>query len=74
MRAAASHTAALSGSVRLWESLVTQAGAILAEDFNEMADLAVSFYFLPPIRGLRVGVAGTGGGPSVLAADQCEEE
>ena len=73
MRATASHTAALSGSARLWESLVTQAGAILAEDFNEMADLAVSFYFLPPIRGLRVGIAGTGGGPSVLAADQCEK-
>ncbi len=52
---------------------MAQAGAISAQDFEEMADLAISFYFLPPIRGTRVGIAGIGGGPSVLAADQCEE-
>jgi len=73
MRAAASHTAALTSSTKIWETMVTQAGAISAQDFNEMADLAVSFYFLPPIRGPRVGIVGGGGGPSVLAADQCEE-
>ena len=73
MRAAASHTAALAGSLRTWESLVAQAGAISAQDFDEMADLAVSFYYLPPILGTRVGIVGAGGGPSVLAADQCEE-
>ncbi|MBI3931245.1 MAG: CoA-binding protein [Chloroflexi bacterium] len=73
MRAAASHTAALAGSMKVWESLVAQAGAISAQDFDEMADLAVSFYFLPPVQGPRVGVVGGGGGPSVLAADQCEE-
>ncbi|MFC1976766.1 CoA-binding protein [Chloroflexota bacterium] len=73
MRAAASHTAALAGSMKIWETMVTQTGAISAEDFDEMTDLAVSFYFLPPIQGPRVGVVGGGGGPSVLSADQCEE-
>ncbi len=73
MRATASHTAALAGSMKIWENLIAQAGAISAQDFDEMADLAVSFYFLPPIQGPRVGVVGGGGGPSVLAADQCEE-
>ena len=73
MRAATSHTAALAGSVKMWETLVAQAGAVSAQDFEEMADLAVSFHFLPPIRGTRAGIAGIGGGPSVLAADQCEE-
>ena len=73
MRAAASHTAALASSMRTWESLVAQAGAISAQDFDEMADLAVSFRYLPRIRGARVGIVGVGGGPSVLAADQCEE-
>ncbi len=72
-RTVASHTASLAGSMRIWETLVTQAGAISAESIEEMVDLAVSFYFLPPITGLRVGVAGGGGGPSVLAADECEE-
>src|SRR4030066_177538 len=38
-----------------------------------MADLAVSFHFLPQIEGQKVGITGGGGGASVLAADQCEE-
>ena len=73
MRAAASHTAALAGSMKTWDTLVAQAGAIAVRSLDEMADLAVSFYFLPPIPGPRVGVVGVGGGPSVLAADECEE-
>ena len=72
-RAVASHTASLAGSVKIWETVVTQAGAVSAKSLDEMADLAVSFYFLPPIQGSRVGVVGGGGGASVLAADQCEE-
>jgi acetyltransferase len=72
-RAVASHTASIAGSRQTWESLISQAGAIYAQDFDELADLAVSFYFLPPVRGPRVGIVGGGGGPSVLSADQCEE-
>jgi len=59
--------------MKTWETLVTQAGAISADNFDEMADLAVSFYFLPPVLGPSVGVVGAGGGPSVLSADECEE-
>ena len=72
-RATASHTASLAGSTEVWEAAVTQAGAVSAQNFDEMADLAVSFYFLPPIKGPRVGIAGGGGGASVLAGDQYEE-
>jgi len=72
-RATASHTASLAGSAEVWESLITQAGAVAARDFDELADLAVAFNFLPQIKGPRVGVVGGGGGPSVLAADACEE-
>jgi len=72
-RAVASHTASIAGSKDIWESAVTQMGAIYAQNFDEMADLAVSFYFLPPIRGPRVGISGAGGGPGVLSADECEE-
>ncbi|MFC2071882.1 acetate--CoA ligase family protein [Chloroflexota bacterium] len=73
-RAVASHTASLTGSMEMWKTLVAQAGAISAKNFDEMVDLAVSFHFLPPITGARVGIApGGGGGRSVLAADQCEE-
>ena len=71
-RAIASHTASLASHQQTWKSLVHQAGAISAQNFDEMADLAVSFYFLPPIPGPRVGVVGGGGGISVTSADECE--
>ena len=72
-RAVSSHTASLAGSMNVWETAVNQAGAVSAESLDELIDLTVSFHFLPPVRGLRVGVAGGGGGGSVMAADQCEE-
>ncbi len=71
-RATASHTASLAGSLQIWEAMVAQAGAVSVETLDELIDLAVSFRFLPPIRGKRVGVAGGAGGASVLAADECE--
>ena len=71
-RATASHTASLAGSSEAWEALITQTGAVLADSVEELIDLAVTFRFLPPIRGKRVGVAGGAGGSSVLAADACE--
>jgi len=71
-RATASHTASLAGSLRVWEAMVAQAGAISVDTLDELIDLAASFRFLPPIRGKRVGVAGGAGGASVLAADECE--
>ncbi len=72
-RAAASHTGSLAGSMKTWETMVTQTGAVPAQDFDDLIDLAVAFSYLPPITGNRVGVAGGAGGPSVFAADQCEE-
>jgi acetyltransferase len=72
-RQAASHTAALAGSLTTWETAIRQAGAIQARTLEELMDLAVSFYFLPPVLGTRVGVVGGGGGRSVLSADEWEE-
>ena len=72
-RQAASHTAALAGSSKTWETAIRQAGAIQARTLEEMLDLVVSFYLLPPILGTRVGIVGGGGGSSVLSADEWEE-
>ncbi len=72
-RAVASHTAALAGSMPIWGAVIAQAGAIPARNLDDMIDIAVSFYFLPPIAGPRVGIVGGGGGKSVLSADECEE-
>jgi len=72
-RATASHTASLAGSREIWQTAVNQTGIIPARDLEELVDIALAFYHLPPPRGRRVGVAGGGGGKSVLAADLCEE-
>ena len=72
-RATASHTASMAGSRRLWESVVSQAGAISVGDIEELVDVAVGLYFTPVITGRRTAVAGGSGGRSVQAADQCEE-
>ena len=72
-RATGSHTASLAGSIETWETAVSQAGAVSANSLEELIDLVVSFYFLPPITGRRAGVAAGAGGATVMAADQCEE-
>ncbi len=72
-RATLSHTASLAGSFRIWDAMIDQTGAVLADNIEELLDLAVSFRFLPPIKGIRAGVAGGAGGSSVLAADGCEK-
>jgi acyl-CoA synthetase (NDP forming) len=72
-RATASHTASMAGSRQIWEALVDQTGIVNAADTEELVDICVAFNFLPRITGRNVGVAGGGGGSSVLAADLCEE-
>jgi len=71
-KSAASHTAALSGSYRIWQTALRQTGAIQVGDLSELVDLLVLFSFLPSINGKRAGILGGGGGPSVLTADICE--
>ena len=71
-RAISSHTASLASLLEVWNAAISQTGAIAAESFEEFIDLAVSFYFLSPPAGKRVGVIGGAGGASVLAADECE--
>jgi acyl-CoA synthetase (NDP forming) len=71
-RMTSSHTASMAGSRQVWQAMVRQSGGICADSMEELLDIAVSFTFLPELEGLNVGIAGGGGGASVLAADQCE--
>ncbi|MBN8968351.1 MAG: acetate--CoA ligase family protein [Rhizobiales bacterium] len=68
-RAAASHTAQLTGSYDIFQSACRQAGIIEVEDSEEMADLlrAFSAERLPDGRG--VGVIGISGGMGIVFAD-----
>ncbi|MDO9515258.1 MAG: CoA-binding protein [Syntrophales bacterium] len=68
-----SHTASLSGSLRIWDAVITQSGAIQADNLDEMIDLALLFGYMKPPAGRRIGMVGIGGGVSVLAADAFEQ-
>jgi len=72
-QAAASHTASLAGASSIWTTLIKQAGAIMATNFDDWINLGVGFSMVPPVRGVRVGITGGGGGRGVLNADECEE-
>ena len=70
---AASHTASLAGSDRVWKDMVRQAGAIGVDTLDELADLLVTLLYLPPLGGKRVAMVGVGGGAGVLATDDWDE-
>lgn len=71
-RAAASHTAALTGDASAFLTAVRQAGAILAESGLEMLDIAEGLSRQPLPPGCRVGIITNSGGTGVELADLCE--
>ncbi len=73
-RTSASHTGALAGEHRVWETVIRGSGAIAVGSMEEMLDMMVAFRYLPRVTGKRVGIVGWGGGASVQAADECEAE
>src|SRR6266571_6930100 len=71
-RAAASHTAALTGEVTAFVTAVRQAGAILAESGLEMVDIAEGLSRQPLPPGRRAGIITNSGGTGVELTDLCE--
>jgi acyl-CoA synthetase (NDP forming) len=71
-RAAAGHTASLSGSRTTWDALCRQLGIISVSSIEEMIDVLVTLLFLPLPAGRNVVLLGAGGGASVLIADEFE--
>ncbi len=71
-RAAASHTAALTGDVTAFVTAVRQAGAILAESGLEMVDIAEGLSRQPLPPGSRAAIITNSGGTGVELADMCE--
>jgi acetate---CoA ligase (ADP-forming) len=71
-RAAASHTAALTGDATAFVTAVRQAGAILAESGLEMVDIAEALSRQPLPPGRRVAIITNSGGTGVELADMCE--
>lgn len=73
LRAAQSHTASLTSSVKVFQALCRQFNAVMVDDMQEMADMLVALNFAHPYpEDKGIAVLGSGGGPSVQASDQME--
>ncbi|HEY4039369.1 MAG TPA: bifunctional acetate--CoA ligase family protein/GNAT family N-acetyltransferase, partial [Burkholderiaceae bacterium] len=68
-KAALSHTGALAGNDRVWDSALRRSGAIRIWEYDQLfaASEALSSPRMP--RGSRLAIVTNGGGPGVLAAD-----
>ncbi len=73
--AVASHTATLAGKYSLYQAAFRQAGVVEAYGFDHMIDVAKALSLMDyPCAGNRLLVVTNGGGMSVAASDQAEEE
>ncbi|MBS3773398.1 MAG: CoA-binding protein [Candidatus Thermoplasmatota archaeon] len=71
--AAASHTGAMASRYALFKGAARQHGAIVADSFEELHDLASLLALQPLPQGGRVAMITNGAGPCVLAADAIHE-
>ncbi|MCW3976609.1 MAG: CoA-binding protein [Candidatus Bathyarchaeota archaeon] len=72
IRAALSHTGAIAGSDRIYDSVFMQAGILRAKDMEEFFDAGKALAFQPPAAGRNVAIITSAGGPAIMAADECE--
>lgn len=74
MKAASSHTGALSGKDKVADSLMKQFGIIRAENLSELFNTAKGFENFPIPPGNRIAVVTNAGGPAILCVDKLEKE
>ena len=71
-RAALSHTGAIAGSDRIYDSVFSQSGVIRVRDTEELLDASEALAFQPPAAGNNIAIVTAAGGPAIIAADECE--
>jgi len=69
IKAASSHTRALSGKTEILEAAFRQSGIIIAENLEELYDYAKALSFMPPPKGRGILVITSSGGAGILATD-----
>jgi acetyltransferase len=72
-RAAASHTAAMTGADAIFDAVCRQYGVIRVRDVADIFDLARAFSPRKRAAGKRLGIITTSGGAGVMAADEAVE-
>jgi acyl-CoA synthetase (NDP forming) len=71
LRAAASHTASLTGTPEIWQALFNQAGVLQVESFEEMTNILLALGGSPAPAGRAVAIITNSGGFSVIQTDLC---
>ena len=71
--AVVSHTASLAGSEQVWRAFFKQTRCVSVETLEEALEQILAFQYLHPPRGRAVAIITRGGGPGVIATDQCEK-
>jgi len=71
-RAALSHTGAIAGSDKIYDSVFLQSGVIRVRDTEELMDASEALAFQPPAADNNVAIVTAAGGPAIMAADECE--
>ncbi len=74
MKAASSHTGALSSRDKVVEALLRQFGILRVNDINELFNTAKGFENFSFPAGNRIAVITNAGGPAILAVDSLEKE
>ncbi|NOX65384.1 MAG: acetyl-CoA synthetase, partial [Chlorobi bacterium] len=74
MRAASSHTGALSSQDKVVDGLLKQFGVIRVDNINELFNTAKGLESFPAPKGNRIAVVTNAGGPSILLVDKIEKE
>lgn len=74
MKAASSHTGALSSKDKIVDALLKQFGIIRADDLNELFNTAKGFENFSSPKGNKIAVITNAGGPAILAVDALEKE
>ncbi len=72
VRATLSHTGAIAGSDRIYDSVFMQVGVLRVKDMEEFFDAGKALAFQPPAAGKNVAIITSAGGPAIMAADECE--
>ncbi|MEJ5351595.1 MAG: acetate--CoA ligase family protein [Melioribacteraceae bacterium] len=74
MKAAISHTGAMSTTDKIVDAVLNQFGIIRAENLNELFNTAKGFENFPMPKGNKIAVVTNAGGPAILCADKIEKE
>lgn len=74
MKAASSHTGALSSKDKVVDALLNQFGIIRAETLSELFNTAKGFENFPIPKGNKIAVVTNAGGPGILCVDSLEKQ